>query len=67
MALTYPYCLEWNLTGQPALAVPAGQSDDGVPIGVQPVGRHDEEATLLAQDAQLETERGWPERRPAVS
>jgi amidase len=66
MALTYPYCTEWNLTGQPALAVPGG-SDDGLPIGVQLVGRHDAEGTLLALGAQLEAELGWPERRPPVS
>jgi len=67
MAPTYPYCLEWNLTGQPALAIPVGESNDGVPIGVQLVGRHDEEATLLALGAQLEAELGWPERRPPIS
>jgi amidase len=66
MALTYPYCTKWNLTGQPALAVPGG-SDDGLPIGVQLVGRHDAEGTLLALGAQLEAELGWPPLRPPVS
>ena len=67
MALAYPFTSEWNLTGQPALALPGGLSDDGLPIGVQLVGRHGAEATLLALGAQLEERLGWPARRPAVA
>ncbi len=67
MALAYPFTLEWNLTGQPALALPGAMSDDGLPIGVQLVGRHGAEATLLALGAQLEERLGWPARRPAVA
>ncbi len=36
-----------NLTGHPALSVPCGLTTGGLPIGVQLVGRHFEEATLL--------------------
>ena len=58
---------EWNLTGQPAISVPGGTSDDGLPIGVMIVGRHNEEATLIALAAQLEGELRWTDRRPPVS
>ena len=58
---------EWNLTGQPAISVPAGTSDDGLPIGVMLVGRHGEDATLLGLAAQLEAELRWTDRRPPVS
>lgn len=54
----------WNVTGQPAAAVPAGFTDDGVPLSVQLVGRRDDEQTLVALSAQLERELGWPEKRP---
>ena len=57
---------EWNLTGQPAISVPAGMSDDGLPIGVMIVGRHREEATLLGVAAQLEAELRWTDRRPPL-
>ena len=65
-ALAYPFTAEWNLTGQPSLALPGGASDDGLPIGVQLVGRHGQEATLLTLAAQLEAELGWPDRRPSL-
>jgi amidase len=67
MVQAYPFALEWNLTGQPSISVPAGVSDDGLPIGMQLVGRHGEEATLLALAAQLEGELRWTERRPPVA
>ena len=67
MIAVYPYAAHWNLTGHPALAIPAGTSDEGLPIGVQLVGRKGAEATLLGLAAQLEAELGWAERRPPVS
>jgi amidase len=63
----YPFAAHWNLTGHPALAIPAGTSDEGLPIGVQLVGRKGSEATLLGLAAQLEAELGWAEHRPPVS
>ncbi|HWI75090.1 MAG TPA: amidase [Baekduia sp.] len=54
----------WNVTGQPAAAVPAGLDDDGLPVGVQLVGRHGHDALLVALAAQLEAARPWIDRRP---
>ena len=48
------YTLPWNITGQPALSLPAGRDRDGLPLGVQLVARPDDEATILALAAQLE-------------
>jgi len=62
-----PYTGPWNLTGQPAAAVPAGFTAEGVPLSVQLVGRPHGEATLLALAAQLEAERAWPDRRPPLA
>ena len=44
----------FDLTGSPALSVPFGLSEGGLPIGVQIVGRHYEEATILRVGAALE-------------
>ncbi len=67
LAQAYPFALEWNLTGQPSVSVPAGRTGDGLPIGMQLVGRHGEEATLLSLAAQLEGELRWTDHRPPVS
>jgi amidase len=57
----------WNYIGNPAASVPAGFTEDGLPLSVQLVGRPNDEATLLSLAAQLEAERPWAERRPPVS
>ena len=44
----------FDLTGSPALSVPFGSSSEGLPIGVQIVGRHYEETTVLRAGAALE-------------
>ena len=48
------YTPPWNLTGQPAMAIPAGVDGTGVPTGVQLVARPGEESTIIALAAQME-------------
>jgi amidase len=60
-----PYNGVWNVTGQPAASVPGPWGEDGLPRGVQLVGRAGDEATLLSLAAQIEAERPWAQRRPA--
>lgn len=52
-ALSHFTCL-FNLTGHPALTVPIGRNDDGLPIGLQLIGAHDRDMKLLAIGAALE-------------
>jgi amidase len=59
-----PFNGVWNVTGQPAASVPAGFGADGLPRGVQLVGRANDEATLLSLTAQIEAERPWAQQRP---
>jgi amidase len=59
-----PYTPAWNVTGQPALSVPAGWTLDGLPLAVQLVGPPGSEALLLSLAAQLQD---WTDRRPAIS
>lgn len=61
-----PYNAPWNLTGQPAASVPVGIAPDGLPRGVQLVGRPGAETDLLSLAAQMEAERPWADRRPAA-
>jgi amidase len=62
-----PFTLPWNVTGQPAASVPAGFTDNGLPLAVQLIGRPHDETTLLSLSAQLEAERPWADRRPALA
>jgi amidase len=59
-----PYVACWNFTGQPACSVPAGFDSDGLPLAVQFVAKPNDEATLVALAAQIETERPWTQDRP---
>jgi len=67
VAQRVPYQQVWNLTGQPAASVPWDFDGDGLPLGVQLVGRPYDEATLLSLSAQIETARPWAHRQPPVS
>lgn len=67
MSRFYPYCVPWNHLGNPAMSVPAGFADDGMPLAVQIVGRPGDEATLVSLAAQLEAERPWAEERPPIA
>ncbi len=48
------YTAPFNVSGQPAASVPVGVTEDGLPIGVQLVGRRGEDARVLAVSYQLE-------------
>ncbi len=54
------YAALWNVAGNPAASVPCGTAEDGLPVGVQLVGRTDDEETLLSLSAQIEQARPWP-------
>jgi amidase len=54
------YAALWNVAGNPAASVPCGPAEDGLPVGIQLVGRPDDEPTLLSLSAQLEKARPWP-------
>jgi amidase len=58
-----PFSEIFNVTGQPAANVPLFQSASGLPIGMQIVGRQDEDHVVLRLAAQLEEARPW-KRRP---
>ncbi|MFI6038711.1 amidase family protein [Streptomyces sp. NPDC051315] len=58
----YSTALTWafNLSGHPAISIPAGVGTDGCPVGLQVVAAHGREALLLAVAAAAEAEGGVP-------
>ena len=58
-----PFTALFNADGQPAISLPLYQGEDGLPLGVQIVGRPAGEAALLALAMQLEEANPWAERR----
>jgi amidase len=61
-----PYAGLFNVTGQPAITLPAGMGADGLPTTVQLVGPPLGEDTLLQVASQLEVARPWADRRPSA-
>ena len=61
-----PFTYPFNISGQPALSLPLGWSNDGLPIGVQLVGHPYGEALIIALAAQLEGAAPWESRYPAT-
>lgn len=57
----------FNQTGQPAMSLPLHFSREGLPIGVQVVGRFGAEATLFRLAAQVEQAAPWAGRAPPLS
>lgn len=53
-----------NLTGQPAASVPAGWTASGLPVGLQIIGRHLADATVLRASAAWEALQPWADRLP---
>jgi amidase len=61
-----PYNPLFNVTGQPAMALPAGYGADGLPLSVQLVGRPGAEDLLYSLAGEIETARPWAQHRPRV-
>jgi amidase len=62
-----PFTQVANITGLPAVSVPLSWTKEGLPIGIQLVGRPADEAALIRVSAQLEEACPWHDRRPPVS
>jgi aspartyl-tRNA(Asn)/glutamyl-tRNA(Gln) amidotransferase subunit A len=66
-----PMSFEWvpcsyplNLTGHPAASIPCGWSTEGLPIGMQIIGRRLEDFTVLQASKAFEEIQPWQDKRP---
>ena len=60
------YTRAYNITGFPAISVPCGFDESGLPIGFQLAGRPFDDATVLRAAHAYEQATDWGEQRPPV-
>ncbi len=66
MRLDVAFTMPFNVTGSPALSVCSGFSAEGLPLSMQIVGRHFEDATVLKVGDAFERASGLRDRRPSL-
>jgi len=59
-----PFTFLSNITGQPAMSVPLGQSSEGLPIGCHFAAPYGEEELLFSLAGQLERAAPWKDKKP---
>ncbi len=60
----FPYTMPFNITGHPAITVCCGFAGDGLPVGLQILGRFRDEASILRAAAVYEASEDWLDRWP---
>jgi aspartyl-tRNA(Asn)/glutamyl-tRNA(Gln) amidotransferase subunit A len=66
-AAWYPYTMPFNLTGHPAISLPAGFDEAGMPLAIQLVAPIGADAALLRAAAAFERACPWAQRRPPMA
>jgi Asp-tRNA(Asn)/Glu-tRNA(Gln) amidotransferase A subunit family amidase len=62
-----PFTAIFNLTGLPAASIPCGWSSDGLPIGMQIIGRQFDDLTVLQVSKAFEEITPWQEKKPTFT
>ncbi len=62
----FPFTVPFNITGQPAASVPCGFTHNGLPVGLQIVGRIGQDDLVMRAAAAFEEARPWAGRTPAL-
>ena len=60
-------CSDITVTGHPAISVPGGFTPEGLPVGLQIVGRHQDEWSVLQLAHAFEQATGVGRRRPSLA
>jgi aspartyl-tRNA(Asn)/glutamyl-tRNA(Gln) amidotransferase subunit A len=66
MYLADIFTISVNLAGMPGISVPCGFTRGNLPVGLQLIGKHFDEATLLKAAYAYEQSAGWHKRKPAL-
>ncbi len=66
MYLSDIYTISINLAGLPAISLPCGFDGEGMPIGLQIIGKHFDEATILRVANTYERATEWHKKKPRI-
>jgi aspartyl-tRNA(Asn)/glutamyl-tRNA(Gln) amidotransferase subunit A len=66
-AMAVPFTMLGNLCWNPAVSLPAGTNSEGLPVGVQVVGRRHADDVVLRLARIYEQARPWPRFAPGYS
>jgi aspartyl-tRNA(Asn)/glutamyl-tRNA(Gln) amidotransferase subunit A len=66
MYLSDIYTISLNLAGLPAISLPCGFDSEGMPIGMQIIGKHFDEATILRAAHHYEQATEWHKKKPKI-
>ncbi len=66
MYLSDIFTISVNLAGVPAISIPCGFTSDGLPVGLQIIGRHFDEETILRVAYNYEQTEEWYKRKPLI-
>lgn len=66
MYLSDIFTISANLAGVPAISIPCGFGNNNMPVGLQLIGRHFDEASLLKAAYAYEQSTNWHKRRPSL-
>ena len=61
-----PYTHPFNMSGHPAASIPCGWSSDGLPIGMQIVGKRLDDLTVLQVSQAFEEIAPWQDKKPKL-
>ena len=61
-----PYTHPFNMTGHPAASIPCGWSSEGLPIGMQIIGKRFDEVTVLQVSKAFEEIAPWQDKKPKL-
>jgi len=66
MYLTDIFTISVNLAGVPGISVPCGFTSDNLPVGLQIIGKHFDEETILKTAHAYEQSTDWYKRKPEL-
>ena len=66
MYLADVFTVPVSLVGSPSLAIPAGFSKEGLPVGMQLIGKKFDEQTILAAGEAYQKATDWHKKKPNI-